>query len=403
MSDQIPKGWRKVKLGEVIKIIRGVSYSSNDLKKTSGDVLFVNLKNIERGGGFRNIGLKFYSGDYSVNQLVKKGDIIIATTDLTPTAEIIGMPALVPQINKFACISMDLVKLDVDEKQINKVFLYFLLKTKKYKGWIKGFINGVNVLHLKIDGINKFETLIPIDLNEQQRIASILSAFDEKIEVNNKINEKLENLGREIFKQLFNKQNLETWEKGYLGDKKCSEIITPRINKFDGEKIYLATADVNGTKIINKKTKITYFNRPIRANCQPILNSIWFAKMVNTYKVLFFSENNKDEINKYILSTGFMGIKCLNNMHYYLYFFINSKEFHKLKDSLVQGAVQEAITNSNIRKIDILIPPQSLIKKFNSQIELLIKKIFLNELENEKLAKLRDLLLSKLMKGEIRI
>jgi type I restriction enzyme S subunit len=293
-----------------------------------------------------------------------------------------------------------------------------------------------------VPGLNRdiaygLEIVIPENPEEQKRIAEILSAFDDKIELNNKISRTLEQMAQAIFKGWFIKFNFpvefevkseklkvkslgykesggkmidselgkipEGWKIGYLGDGVCSEIIKPGIERFNGEKIYLATADVMGTEIVNTSTRITYGNRPIRANSQPILNSIWFAKMINTYKVLFFFEGNKEDIEKYILSTGFMGIKALRNMQYYLYFFINSENFHQIKDTLVQGAVQEAITNANIKEIKILIPPEDLMDKFNEKVESLIVKIYKNKVENQKLAALRDLLLPKLMSGEIKV
>ncbi|MGC9067277.1 MAG: restriction endonuclease subunit S, partial [Minisyncoccia bacterium] len=88
---------------------------------------------------------------------------------------------------------------------------------------------------------------------------------------------------------------------------------------------------------------------------------------------------------------------------YYLYLFINSEKFHQLKDTLVQGAVQEAITNSNAKQIKILIPPVDLINKFNEKVEPFLIKAYKLKKENQTLSALRDLLLPKLMSGEIRI
>lgn len=398
-NQTLPKEWRRVKLGKVVEITSSKRIFAREY--VNNGVPFYRGKEIIEKFKGRNVSTNLFISEDKFYEIEKRfgipqyGDILLTSVGT------LGIPYIVKKNEKFYFKDGNLTWFR-KFNGIDNNFLYYWIQSSIGKAKIMKQTIGSSQPALTIEGLKEIEIDLPL-VDEQRRIASILSSFDEKIEVNNKINEKLENLGREIFKQLFKKQNLGKWVKGYLGDKKCSEIITPKINEFNGEKIYLATSDVNGTEIINTKTKITYFNRPIRANCQPILNSIWFAKMANTYKVLFFSENNKDDINKYILSTGFMGLKCLNNMHYYLYFFINSKEFHKLKDSLVQGAVQEAITNNNIRNIDILIPPQSLIQEFNSQVELLINKIFLNKLENEKLVKLRDLLLSKLIRGEIRV
>jgi len=118
---------------------------------------------------------------------------------------------------------------------------------------------------------------------------------------------------------------------------------------------------------------------------------------------LFFFDGNQEDINKYILSTGFAGIKTLNDLQYYLYLFINSNSFHKVKNTLVQGAVQEATTNETIKQIKLVVPSKEIISEFNQKIDSIMRKIFKNKNENQTLAALRDLLLPKLMSGEVRV
>jgi type I restriction enzyme S subunit len=377
----LPNSWRKVKLGEWIELKYGFGLSEE--KRVKGNVPV-----------YGSSGIVGYHNKPAVNTQ----GIIIGRK---------GNVGAVYFSNKSFYPIDTVYFIDALKKKGDLKFFYYLLKTIDFK---KVDIN-VGVPGLNRDTAHSLEVTIPEDINEQKRIADILSAFDDKIELNNKIIKTLEEMAQEIFKEWFNKnlkfksQNakLEEWEIGYLGDGIYSEIIKPKVKKFEGEKIYLATADVEKNEIINEKTKISYDNRPIRANMEPVLNSIWFAKMINTYKVLFFFEGNKENIEKYILSTGFMGIKALKNMQYYLYLFINSKKFHQIKDTLVQGAVQEAITNTNVKQIKFLVPPADLINKFNERVEPLLIKAYRLKKENQTLAALRDLLLPKLMNGEIRV
>ena len=62
------------------------------------------------------------------------------------------------------------------------------------------------------------------------------------------------------------------------------EIIKPGINKFDGNKHYIATAEVEGDILNYNAPLIKYETRENRANMQPIKNSVWFAKMKNSIK-----------------------------------------------------------------------------------------------------------------------
>ncbi|GIW67002.1 MAG: hypothetical protein KatS3mg095_0900 [Candidatus Parcubacteria bacterium] len=398
-NNNLPKGWRKVKLGEVTENFdsKRIPLSSIQRAKMKGCYPYYGAAEIVD-----------YINDYIFDglYLLIAEDGTVVTNDNKPVLQLVK--------GKFWVNNHAHVIRGSDDWETK--YLFYALKNTP----ITPYITGAVQLKLTQENLNKIEIPYPENKNIRRRIAEILSAFDDKIELNNKIIKTLEEMASAIFKEWFLKFKFPGWEKvkfvdselgkipegwevGYLGDGKCSEIIKPGVKKFNGEKIYLATADINKTEIVNESTKINYENRPIRANCEPVLNSIWFAKMINTYKVLFFFEGNKHDIEKYILSTGFLGIKALNNMEYYLYLFINSEDFHRIKDTLVQGAVQEAITNTNVKQIKVLIPDQYILNEFNKLVEPLIFQIFKNKAENQKLSALRDLLLPKLMSGEIRV
>jgi type I restriction enzyme S subunit len=147
------------------------------------------------------------------------------------------------------------------------------------------------------------------------------------------------------------------WKEVALGNKEYFEILSSGINKFQGEKNYLSTESIKGTKIEKIECKITHQDRPSRANMQPILNSVWFAKMQSTLKVYSFSDKSKDETNNYILSTGFAGIKFDENISSeYVKFFLLSNRFNEEKDKLSTGSTQSGINNSFIVKIKIPLP-----------------------------------------------
>ena len=147
------------------------------------------------------------------------------------------------------------------------------------------------------------------------------------------------------------------WREVQLGDDNYFKILSSGINKFQGEKNYLSTESIKGTKIEKIECKITPQNRPSRANMQPVLNSVWFAKMKSTLKVYSFSEKNKEEADNYILSTGFAGVKfCKEIYSDYVKFFFLTKIFNEKKDKFSTGSTQSGINNSFISKIKISLP-----------------------------------------------
>ncbi|MBP7139405.1 MAG: restriction endonuclease subunit S [Caldisericia bacterium] len=147
------------------------------------------------------------------------------------------------------------------------------------------------------------------------------------------------------------------WREVELGDNNYFEILSSGIDKFSSEKEYLSTESIKGTKIEKIECKIKQDNKPSRANMQPSINSVWFAKMKGTLKVYSFTKDNEEEIDKYILSTGFAGIKIKDNIFPdYIKFYFVTKKFNEEKDKLSTGSTQMGINNSFIMKIKISLP-----------------------------------------------
>jgi type I restriction enzyme S subunit len=147
------------------------------------------------------------------------------------------------------------------------------------------------------------------------------------------------------------------WEITNLGDNRFFKILSSGIKKFEGFKEYLSTSSVEGSEIVKIEEFITYNKRPSRANMQPVENSVWFARMINSPK---FLKANKDLIENKILSTGFLGIQTKEKETCdYLFYYIQTKEFQEYKDAYVTGAVQESLTNENAKELIVPFPPPS--------------------------------------------
>ena len=260
------------------------------------------------------------------------------------------------------------------------------------------------------------ELSIPKNIHDQKKISKILFNIDKKIELNNEINNNLYEFSNSIFKKWFIQfeypdfnGNLkeselgkipEDWEIGYFDDSKLTSIIKSGVDKFEGTKKYVATADVTEKNITNYE-EVSYNEKPSRANMTPRISSVWFAKMENSVKNILVDSYMKDILNNYIFSTGFMGVECINNSLYYIWNIINDDKFLQEKNSLSTGTLMAGISNSTIKNYKYLIPDQNTLHKFN-EIQLNInKKIYNNSIQNEKLSQLRDTLLPKLMNGEI--
>lgn len=184
-SGEIPKGWREFKLEELINTVNGYSYKGNELVEQSTEAL-VTLKSFNRNGGFQTRGFKPFHGTPKKEQEVVIGDLIVAHTDLTQDAEVLGNPAFVFEDGGFSkmYITMDLVKVNSKVQEIQNSFLYYVMKDKRFKGHCVGYSNGTTVLHLSKKAIPEYKIALPENLKLAQDFSNLTENFTRKISHN---------------------------------------------------------------------------------------------------------------------------------------------------------------------------------------------------------------------------
>ncbi len=156
----MPEEWRFDEASNFFNLAKGISYAAEELTDDTGHMPFINLKSFNRGGGYREDGLKYYSGQHKPEQVVYQNDVVMAVTDMTQDRAVIGQVARIPALGeKGAVISLDTVKLI--PKNVHKTFLYAYMRYSGFANFIKEFANGANVLHLKPDLILQQKILIP--------------------------------------------------------------------------------------------------------------------------------------------------------------------------------------------------------------------------------------------------
>jgi len=158
---EIPVGWRVGKLEEIAYFVKGVSYRSDDLQDS--DVALVTLKSVARGGGYQPQGLKPYTGEYESEQELRPGEVIVAHTDLTQKAEVLGRAARVqahPAVRTLVA-SLDLVIVRPTQHKASNEFLYGLLSRDEFQEHAYGYANGTTVLHLSTKALPEYQCIIP--------------------------------------------------------------------------------------------------------------------------------------------------------------------------------------------------------------------------------------------------
>jgi type I restriction enzyme, S subunit len=180
----VPRGWKTVRVADVAEVVKGRSYSSKDLVETHHTAL-VTLKSFERGGGFRMDGFKPYSGAYKPTQIVRAGDLILAYTDVTQAAELIGKPAIVVGVDEFQTLvaSLDVGIIRPNEVDCGKQFLYGLFRTDAFQAHTLAHTSGTTVLHLAKDGVGSYVFPLPT-VQLVHAFEEIASAIGERKQTN---------------------------------------------------------------------------------------------------------------------------------------------------------------------------------------------------------------------------
>jgi type I restriction enzyme S subunit len=190
--EEADDSWEEVKLNGHIKTISGFSYRSADLNPST--TALVTLKSFDRTGGFKHDGFKEYTGKYKVEQIVSSGDLIVAHTDITQEAEVLGNPAIVIESEKYTTliISTDIVKV-IPTSYLSISYLYFLMRTDEFKHYCLGASNGTTVMHLSKGAIPKYEFKLP-PLHRINKFTSVAEPLLSKMNSNQKHIVKLESL-----------------------------------------------------------------------------------------------------------------------------------------------------------------------------------------------------------------
>ena len=185
LKREIPEGWMVEKVSALIEPIeRGISYASADLLDDSA-MPMINLACFSKNGDYRTGEMKYYSGIMPKNKNVQPMDMLIACTDMTQGADIIGRPILASHEFEQYTFSTDLAALR--PKSITKMYLYYTLRTPFYHKYIRPFASGTNVKHLNIAGVENYIVTVPTDSVQLEFERTIFPIKEKQSKVLNEI------------------------------------------------------------------------------------------------------------------------------------------------------------------------------------------------------------------------
>ena len=388
--------WRKVKLGEVSALItKGTTPTTIGGDFVSKGINFIKAESITDDGRF--IKEKFGHIDEKTNQLLKRS-VILENDILYSIAGVIGRSALVTKEVVPANINQALAIIRLDKNQADPKYIFYVLSTTKQRNLSNSFVAQSVQANINLKQVGDFGISLP-EITVQKRIADILSAFDEKIELNNKISKNLEAMAQAIFKEWFGKSEklkAKSEKLFKLGKIICGKTPSKsNLKYFGGEIPFIKIPDMHNQMFILKtEDSLTEVGADSQKNKFIPRNSICVSCIATVGLVSITTKDSQtnQQINTIIpksesyLEFLYLALKTIKN------------------DLMLIGSGGSTTLNINtsiFSNIEILVPEEEVIDKFHKLANPMFNKILQINKENQELATLRDLLLPKLMRGEI--
>lgn len=415
--------WKKYKLDDLINVKHGYAFKGEFFSDEPTDDILLTPGNFKIGGGFKSDKFKYFAGEYPESYILKEGDILITMTDLSKEGDTLGYAAKVPAHSGIRYLhNQRLGLVEFKNKTVDEDFLYWILRTQQYQYFIVGSATGSTVRHTSPSRIAEYEFLAPESKAEQQKIASILSSLDDKIELNNQMNQTLEQIAQAIFKEWFVDFNFpgfdgnlvdglpKGWRKGKL------EEIIEFINGYAFKSNELLSVDDDSNYHILKMGHIkkgggfningtkNYFPREKSKNLKKFIAQVGDCLMCMTDMkdnvallghTALMSEENKYLVNQRV---GILRVRNELGISYpFIYLLTNMPFFIEELRTRANKGVQVNLSTSEIKNTEIIIPAEDVSRNFDKVVKPLYEKIFQNDKQSQKLLEIREIILPKLM------
>lgn len=398
MTTVLKNGWTYKKLNELGFVGRGKSKNRprNEPTLYGGEYPFIQTGEVKEA----DLYISNFSQTYNEKGLAQSKLWDTGTLLITIAANIAETAILKIK----ACFPDSIVGFIADTKKADVRFIKYYIDTIKLR--MQNVSKGTTQDNLSLDKLKSFDFLIP-PVQTQHKIASILSAYDDLIENNNRRIKILEEMAQAIYKEWFvnfrfpghEKVKMIKSELGMIPEgwvvKKLGDVCNILMGQSPKSEFYNTTGDGlpfhQGVKDFGMRfpTHITYCTVDNR--------------IAETGDILLSVRAPVGRINiantKLIIGRGLSAIHHKEGLQSFLYYQL--KEIFSEEDKMGSGAIFNAVTKDDLHKITFIIPDKALDKKFNALIEPIDKNIELLTTKTENLRKTRDLLLPKLISGEI--
>jgi type I restriction modification DNA specificity domain protein len=396
--------WKRYKLGDLLRVKHGWAFKGEFFSET-GIQSILTPGNFYESGGFKANTSKdrFYIGEYPKEYLCSKGDLIVAMTE--QAAGLLGSTAIVPEDNRY--LHNQRIGLISCNEYLNKDFAYYLFMTQTVRQQISRSASGTKVKHTSPEKIYEVQVYIP-KIQTQRNITKILTTLDQKIQINNQINQELEAMAKTLYDYWFVQfdfpdQNGKPYKSSggkmvYHPELKREipegwgvESVGNLLDKVTkAEKIENNSIEFIGEiPVIDQSQKyIAGFTNNENGLIQPQNGHVIFGDHTRVVKYINFDYARGADGTQVLIS------KNENISNVLLYHMIEDFDLSNYGYARHFKFLKEKI---------VIVPNKEVSSKFETQANVIYEKIKNNIFEIQELTQLRDWLLPMLMNGQVKV
>lgn len=406
--------WPMKTLGDLIHVKHGYAFKGEFFAE-HGDKLVLKPGNFPVGGGIRLRPAKdaFYTGTYPPEFELSPGDLVVVMTDLTQAAPILGSPAVIPDAPSMLHnqrLGLVQIKPGVE---VDRRFLFYVMLSDTSRSQIRATATGATVRHTAPERIYKVRVALP-ELPAQQAVGDLLGSMDDLIENNRRRVEVLEEMARTIYREWFVNFRYPGHEDVPLVNSALGPIpdgwevapasraitVNPRI-KLDKsvEHPFISMGDLDEQNMGCRPSQV----RSGGSGAKFQRGDTLFARItpcLENGKTGLVQSLDEDEVG--LGSTEFIVLRGKDVGPAFVYCLARENSFRSHAIASMSGASGRQRVRSECFDTYLLaVPSQELADAFESTMEPLFSDAAVLMDESRSLQQLRDLLLPKLVTGEI--
>lgn len=366
---------------------------------------YLRITDINNDGSLNFSDLKSVDAEDAEKYILKENDIVFARTGNST-----GRSYFYEKQHGTFVYAGFLIKFSLDPNKVNPKILKYYTHSKPYFDWVNSFDTGATRGNINAKTYGDMEIELP-SRKVQDKIVSILSSLDRKIELNNKINADLEEMAQAIFKNWF--VDFEPFKDGKFVDSELGMIP-------EGWKVgTLGDITKNKSAKVKERNDVKVLS-PVTTG-ELVLSEEYFTKQVFSSSIAKYKIVNKGDFayNPARVNIGSLGrnefdfdgcvspvyvvFSVLDGYENYFDLFRKTDFFKDSVASLAIGGVRQSLSYDDLSSIEVIIPSENAVEEFNNLYNQMKKTIKANKLENSRLSLLRDTLLPRLMSGELEV